>query len=385
MILRWMLALLVAANAAADNIESLRKKAEAGDAAAQCDLGYAYEKGNGVPVDYKTALEWYRKAAAQNLPVGLNNVGAMYAGGLGVPKDEAEAVKWYRKAANLGSEFAQNNLGIMLMEGRGVPKDLAEAYKWFYISARLGHQPARPNAEKTGARLTVAEKEQAQRAGDEFLKGHKAARLEMGTGFFITTDGYILTCQHCIKDAVRITVRLGAETMLAALVKADVVNDLALLKVSGRFRPLPLASSRDVRLGEPVFTVGFPSPNLMGVSPKLTDGTVNSLAGELADPRYFQVNAAIQPGNSGGPLVNSRGSVIGVLARTYSNLRTAERIGGVVPQNVNYAVKSSYALAFLESAPDALGKLAAPRFGSKRRLEELAQSTQDAVVLITAE
>jgi len=385
MSLRLILAVLVAANATAIDIEALRKKAEAGDANAQCDLGYAYEKGNGVPIDYNTALQWYRKAAVQNHPVGLNNVGAMYAAGLAVPKDDVEAVKWYRKASERGSEFAQNNLGIMFNEGRGVPKDPVEAYKWFYISARRGHLPARENAERIGARLTAVEKEQAQRAGDVFLKEHKTTRMEMGTGFFITTDGYILTCQHCVKDAVRITVRAGGETMLAALVKADAVNDLALLKVGGKFRPLPLASSRDVRLGEPVFTVGFPNPNLMGVSPKLTDGTVNSLAGELDDPRYFQVNAAIQPGNSGGPLVNSRGCVVGVLARTYGNMQTVERTGGVLPQNVNYAVKSSYALAFLESVPDALGKLVAPRSNSKRPLEELAPPVQDATVLVIAE
>jgi S1-C subfamily serine protease len=385
MSLRWILAVLVATNLMAIDIESLRKKAEAGDAMAQCDLGYAYEKGNGVPVDYNAAVHWYRKAAAQNNPIGLNNVGAMYSSGLGVSRDDAEAVKWYRKAAERGSEFAQNNLGVMLMDGRGVSKDLVEAYRWFYISARQGHLPARENAEKTGVRLTASEKEQAQRAGDAFLKGHRTARSDTGTGFFITTDGYLLTCRHVIKNAVRIIVRRGSETLTAEFVKADDMNDLALLKVNGKFRPLPLASSRDVRLGEPVFTVGFPNPNLMGVSPKLTDGTVNSLAGELDDPRYFQVNAAIQPGNSGGPLMNSRGSVVGVLARTYGNMQTVERIGGVLPQNVNYAVKSSYALAFLESVPDALGKLVAPRSGTKRPLEELAPTVQDATVLVVAE
>jgi S1-C subfamily serine protease len=304
---------------------------------------------------------------------------------LGVAKDETEAVKWYRKAALLGAEWAQNNLGLMISEGRGASKDLVEAYKWFYISARQGHLPARENAQKTGARLTAAEKEQARHAGDEFLKKHKTASSDMGTGFFITADGYLLTCRHVIKNAVRIIVRRGSETLVAEFVKADDVNDLALLKVNGKFHPLPLASSRDVRLGEPVFTVGFPNPNLLGVSPKLTDGTVNSLAGELDDPRYFQVNAAIQPGNSGGPLVNSRGSVVGVLARTFVTMHSVERTGGALPQNVNYAVKSSYALAFLESVPDALGKLVAPRSGTKRPLEELAPTVQDATVLVVAE
>lgn len=389
MSLRWLLAIVLlfsaAVGARANDIEALRKKAEAGDAAAQCDLGYAYEKGNGVPVDYKAALNWYRKAADQNLPMGFNNVGSIYAVGLGVPRNETEAIKWFRKAAEGGFAPAANTLGNMLSEGRGVPQDLVEAYKWFYISVRLGFPPARESIAKTAVRLTSAEKDRAQREGDAFLKGRKTAHKEMGTGFLITADGYVLTCHHVVKDAVRIMVRLGAETLAAELVKTDDVNDLALLKCAGKFHALPLVSSRDVRLGEPVFTIGFPSPDLMGVAPKFTDGTVSSLAGELDDPRYFQVNAAIQPGNSGGPLVNSRGGVVGVLARSFSNLRTAERTGGALPQNVNYAVKSSYALAFLESVPGVLDKLAAPRSDVKRPLEDLAPIAQEATVLIVAE
>jgi S1-C subfamily serine protease len=384
--LRWLLAAaLVPLCGMANDVEALKKKAEAGDATAQCELGYCYEKGKGVPADYAVALRWYRKAADQNLPMGLNNVGAMYSAGLGVPKDEAEAVKWFRKSAELGFAHGANNLGNLLAEGRGTPKNLPEAYKWYYIGAREGSAPARENAGKFGARLTTAEKEQAQRDAEKFLKGRKTGRTEKGTGFFITSDGYVLTCYHVVNDAVRITVRVGRETIAATFVKGDEVNDLALLKCTGAFRPLPLAGSRDVRLGEPVFTVGFPTPHLLGVSPKFTDGTVNSLAGEMDDPRCFQINAAIQPGNSGGPLINARGCVVGVIARTYSNLRTAERIGGAVPQNVNYAVKAGYALAFLESAPEALGKLVAPRSDAKRPLDELASDVQASCVLITAE
>jgi len=384
--IRWLcLVALVLSSAMADDIESLKKRAEAGDATAQCELGYAYEKGKGVPVDYAAALHWYRKAAEQNLPMGLNNVGAIYSAGLGVPKDEAEAIKWFRKSAERGFGHGASNLANMYAEGRGTPKNLVEAYKWYYIAARLGYLPARESVQKTGARLTSAEKEQAQREADAFLKGRKTGKTERGSGFFITPDGYVLTCYHVVNDAVRITVRVGRETIAAAFVKADEVNDLALLKCSGTFKPLPLEASRDVRLGEPVFTIGFPTPHLLGVAPKFTDGTISSVTGEMDDPRYFQINAAIQPGNSGGPLINSRGCVIGIVARTYSNLRTAERIGGAVPQNVNYAVKSSYALSFLESVPDALAKLLTPPPSQKRPLDELAPLAQESCVLIVAE
>jgi S1-C subfamily serine protease len=77
-------------------------------------------------------------------------------------------------------------------------------------------------------------------------------------------------------------------------------NDLALLKVSGRFPALPLQSSRGVELGETVFTVGFPNITLQGMEPKLTEAKISSLSGVQDDPRYFQISVAVQPGNSGG-------------------------------------------------------------------------------------
>lgn len=405
----------------AQSIEDLRRKADAGDAAAldalalaywngegvkrdeaeadrlvrlaadkgwpraQVAVGYNYEKGYRVPQDYKIALQWYRRAAGQNHAMGIYSVGSIYLQGLGVPKDPAEAVKWFRRSANLGLPEAQNQLGIMCAQGQGTGLDAVEAFQWFYISARQGFLPARDNVEKQALRISSAEKERAQREGDEFLKMHQTGHKGTGTGFFITADGFILTCYHVVVNSVRLTVRAGGESYEAELVKTDDVNDLALLKVKGEFHPLPLASSRDTRLGEGVFTIGFPNTHLQGVSPKLTDGTINSLTGELDCPRYLQINAAAQPGNSGGPLVNLSGNVVGVFARSLGLMRTAELTGGAIPQGVNYAIKSSYALAFLESVPGLIDKLAEPRSPSKRSLEDLAPLAQSATVFIIAD
>lgn len=412
---------LVAVSVRGQSIEELRRKADTGDAAAldalalaywngngvkrdeaeadrlvrlaaekgwpraQCAVGYNYEKGIRVKQDYKIAMEWYRRAADQNNALGFNNVGSVYLQGLGVPKDEAEAIKWFRRSADLGLPEAQNQLGIMCAQGQGTKADPVEAFKWFYISARQGYPPARDNVEKQTLVISSADKERSQRDGDEFIKSHHAAHKEMGTGFFITADGYVLTCYHVVMHSVRLTVRSSGESYEAELVKTDDVNDLALLKVKGKFHPLPLASSRDVRLGEGVFTIGFPNTHLQGISPKLTDGTINSLTGELDCPRYFQINAAAQPGNSGGPLVNLNGNVVGVFARSLGLMRTTELTGGAIPQGVNYAIKSSYALAFLESVPGLADKLAEPRSKSKRSLEDLAPVAQDATVFIIAD
>ena len=120
----------------------------------------------------------------------------------------------------------------------------------------------------------------------------------------------------------------------------DAANDLALLKAEGRFAPLPVASSRAVKLGSTVATVGFPNIGLQGFAPKLAKGEIASLSG-ASDPRYFQISVPVQPGNSGGALVDERGNVIGVVAAKL-NSATALAATGALPENVNYAVKSSF-------------------------------------------
>ena len=183
---------------------------------------------------------------------------------------------------------------------------------------------------------------------------------DAGTGFFITEDGYFLTNHHVVKNAAFVEVVVtDKEKKRARVIGFDADNDLAVLKVEGQFSALPLIASKDVELGDPVFTVGFPLPGIQGVSPKLTKGSINSLAGMRDKPRDFQTSVPIQPGNSGGPLVDSDGNVIGIVASSLvvkpEYKKTTEE-----PQLVNYAVKSSYALALLETLPSIDGKLKEP-------------------------
>jgi S1-C subfamily serine protease len=121
-----------------------------------------------------------------------------------------------------------------------------------------------------------------------------------GTGFFITKDGYLLTNHHVVEDGRDISVRTDKGDLPAKVVKVDKKNDLAVLKVEGKFAALPLLSSRKAGLSEQVFTVGFPRPKLQGFSPKFTDGVSSSPAGIQDDPRDFQISVPVQPGNSGG-------------------------------------------------------------------------------------
>ncbi len=201
-----------------------------------------------------------------------------------------------------------------------------------------------------------------------------------GSGFFITEDGYLVTNNHVVKNAKKLRVVSNTGTFDAKVVTVDAANDLALLKTEGKFLPLPIAASRTAHLGGTVATVGFPDPTLQGFSPKLAKGEIASLSGIKDDPRYFQMSVPVQPGNSGGALVDERGNVIGVVAAKLDML-AALAASGAMPENVNYAVKSSLLLSFLESVPDVDAKLKAPNTADEK-FGDVVKSAQDAAVLV---
>ena len=109
------------------------------------------------------------------------------------------------------------------------------------------------------------------------------------------------------------------------VVQVDTANDLALLKAVGRFAPLSILPSRSAHLGGTVVTIGFPDPTSQGFAPKLAKGEIASLSGAADDPRYFQVSLPVQPGNSGGTLVDDRGNVIGIVSAKLKAPVTADR------------------------------------------------------------
>ena len=127
-------------------------------------------------------------------------------------------------------------------------------------------------------------------------------------------------------------------------------------------------------------TVGFPNVGLQGFAPKLAKGEIASLAGAQDDPRHFQISAPIQPGNSGGGLVDEHGSVIGVVVAKLSQ-KAALATSGQLAENVNYAVKSSFLLSFLESLPDVAAKLKEPN-PRGRKFEDVVKEAQEAAALV---
>jgi len=184
-----------------------------------------------------------------------------------------------------------------------------------------------------------------------------------GSAFIVTKDGYVVTCYHVIEGASKILISSDNKEYSAELIRANVNNDLALLKINGRFPSLSLSSNDSVKMGNDVFTIGYPNPILQGVNQKLTEGSINSLTGYQDDMRLYQISVPIQPGNSGGALFDENGEVIGIVVALLK-AEVAFEITGSLPQNVNYALKSSYIRELVESVPDAArGIQGADKFG----------------------
>jgi hypothetical protein len=382
---------------AKDEVEAVkwfRKAAGQNNARAQYNLGIACANGKGAARDEVEAGKWYRKAAEQNLLEAQFRLGFCYAEGQGVAKDEVEAVKWYRKAAEQNNAAAQYNLGICCANGEGVAKDYVQAHKWWLLAAAQGIEGAKKSVTILEGRMSreqIAEGQMLARnfkprevpsaGGDRSAVSILQTRPESsGTGFFITEDGYLITNQHVAGNGAQ--VRLVTETGLlsARVVKVDVANDLSLLKAEGKFAPMPVVASRAVKMGSTVATVGLPNIGLQGFAPKLAKGEIASLSGAQDDARYFQISVPVQPGNSGGALVDERGNVVGVVSAKLS-ARAALATSGALPENVNYAVKSSFLLGFLESVPEVVAKLKEPNT-KERKFEDVVKSAEQAAVLV---
>jgi len=373
----------------AEAVNWYHKAAEQGDPRAQVNLGVSYEQGSGLTKDYAQAMKWYRKAAEQGLSVAQCNLASMYENARSGAKDDAEAARWYRKAAEQGDTNGQLSLGDAYANGYGVPKNYIEAYKWLSLAASQGDEPVRNDLSNLEMRMTPEQVAEAQRLAREFKpqttsdsnKDTPYSRpTASGTGFFITDDGYLVSNYHVVKDAAQIRLRTSIGMISAKVVRLDAANDLALLKAEGRFASLPIISSRAVKLGGTVATVGFPDTGLQGFAPKFARGEIASLSGAADDARYFQISLPVQPGNSGGALVDEHGNVVGVVsAKLNASAALAET--GVLPENVNYAIKSSFVLSFLESTPELAQKVKDPLL-KERKFDDVVKSVEDATVLV---
>lgn len=192
-----------------------------------------------------------------------------------------------------------------------------------------------------------------------------------GTAFVIHADGFLLTCAHVIEDGEKIEVALGSKKYAAQALAFDDALDIALLKIEAKGLPtLPLANSDKVQVGQEVRAIGYPLSDVLGNSLKATRGTVSGID-TIDDGQRFQIDASVNGGNSGGPLVTEGGQVVGVV--------NAKLTGSAI-SNVGFAVPVNLAQRMLASH-----KVKSPPAAAATKLEGtvLFQRVQPSVALVT--
>ncbi len=390
-----------------EGIKWLRSAADKGQHAAQLNMGMLYQEGVGVAKDYAEAAKWFQLSAAQNDAGAENGLGFLYEHGLGVVQNYADALTWYRKAAEQHNDIAQFNLALMYERGEGVDKDQTEAVRLMRIAAEKGfplaqvglanhylsgmgigrdpllayfwsvigsaHVPPNQSAAAMTIRENAArligpnEVNRLQNLAMQWKSGMDAAALMnssppapgssgtgtvrmSGTGFVVAKNGFVLTNAHVVPFCKTLTVRGADETEHAAtVVNRDEHVDLALLKADGEFAHVStFREDRGIRQGDSIVAYGFPLTGLLSDQGNLTTGTVSALAGMGNDSRLIQISAPVQPGNSGGPVVDTSGNVVAVVVSKLNALNIA-KVTGDMAQNINFAIKENVARDFLEA------------------------------------
>lgn len=206
---------------------------------------------------------------------------------------------------------------------------------------------------KAGDFTKVAAKPQAAPDKQASPPASKSAKAKSGTGFVVSASGHVVTNNHVINGCVGdIRGNLTGEAgMVLRVVSSDANNDLALLQAPSTttFKEFARIRDRSIRSGDSVVAIGFPFHGLLTSDFTVTTGIVSSLSGMRNDSRFLQISAPVQPGNSGGPLFDTTGQIVGVVTGKLDGLRVAAATGNI-PENINFAIKTGALRDFLDNS-----------------------------------
>jgi len=266
------------------------------------------------------------------------------------------------KFHGFGIEYARD--GSVSRQGRWAAGSLVQSQlldpRRFSIAAEA--RPAAPvdagRAERDRLAAQADAERQRRQELEAQLEAERKRRIEAesrrgsdegqssGTGFLVA-PGLLITNQHVVADCQRIDVVSSDGRRAARVVDSDDLIDLALLRVSGLSGPIaPIRRPGSVRLGEPAYAFGFPLTGLLSEGGNFTTGVVSGLRGMRDAANQIQISTPVQPGNSGGAVVDSSGGVIGVVVAKL-NATEVSRMTGDIPQNVNFAVSLQTLVQFL--------------------------------------
>jgi len=292
----------------------------------QLDFVVAQGPQTGQMVAYTTAIEWPSPPAAQTVPAPTPQDTARYSredvravqialAAIGYDPGEPDGIIGPHTRAAIGAYQKDFNLPVT-----------GEIDKTLLASLQTALTIARQQPDAPGR------------------------ALGFGTGFVISDEGYVLTNQHVVADCGKLrAVQPGQPGSEISVVASDVTNDLALLLLPQPPKAVaPFRAGRSVRLGDDVVVLGFPLYGALASSVSVTTGTVSALAGLRDDIRFLQITAPVQPGNSGGPVLDRSGHVVAIVASKLDAIGVAVATGDI-PQNVNFAIKDTVARSFLEA------------------------------------
>ena len=379
----------------AKGVEYYRRAADKGIAASQEKLAELSWNGRAMPTDRAKALDYARPAAEAGRPAAQFLLGLALLTGDGTAKDPGGAARWFRQSAELGYAKSQHNLGVLLVSGTGVARNLTDGYFWLALAAERSPPELKALYDKerdaVGAKLPPAEVEAGRQkaaawkppAGGVATAATQPSanpapesaqpKATAGSGFLVTRQGGVLTNAHVVEQCRTILVKLADRPAEVASVMAkDIVNDLALLGTNLRGEVARFREDRPLRSGDEVVVVGFPLSSLLSREANVTAGVVSALAGIHGDQRHYQITAPVQKGNSGGPLADMSGDVVGIVASKLNAMKIASQSGDL-PQNINFAIKADVARSFMtangavfETAP-AIEKLSAADVGERMK------------------
>ena len=172
--------------------------------------------------------------------------------------------------------------------------------------------------------------------------------VSSGTAFAVNTDGVLLTNEHVIDGCSTIALVRDKNEFPVTLLASDKELDLAVLKANIQTSPLNM-SNEPISLMQDIFVAGFPFGDRLSTSLKVTRGIVSSMTGIGSDDKLFQIDAAIQPGNSGGPIYSTSGKVVGVVVSKLNDLTILKEFNAL-PENTGFGIKIQYGMSLLEKA-----------------------------------
>jgi len=350
---------------------------------AKLALGDMFLSGRGVKKSYKKAMQWYMKAAELDSVPAMRQIGFMYFKGWGVRKNNRKSFEWLKRAAMQGDVKSQIVTGSSYYEGNGVKKNYIKAYAWLNLALSSDlDESTRSTAMQTFRLLEIVMTPEQIALAQEHnplektnqldtnskLNKNKSEKFFTGTGFFVNKST-VLTNHHVAQNCKRIELVRNGYKSTAKIKAKDSINDLAILKVDkSNNSSLSFRAGKGIRIGDDIIVIGYPLGELLGSGIKLTTGNVSALTGLINDTTSMQLTAPVQPGNSGGPLLDRSGNVVGVIVARLKK-----------EQNVNLAIKANVAQMFLDINNIDYGVSMSK---DKKDVADIADDTKDSIVQV---